>query len=82
MRNPLRGVAIRGVATLTYVLIAFFIVDGFMTVSLAMLHRRELSARWEGMMVNGFIDLILASIVISGLQARSSGHLACSWVSR
>ena len=60
--NPLQGLA-----TLTYVLIAFFIVDGVFIIALAIAHRRELSGKWEWMMVNGVIDLILAAIVIFGL---------------
>ncbi len=60
--NPLRGLV-----TLTYVLIAFFIVDGILIIILAIAHRRELSGKWEWMMVNGVIDLILVGILISGL---------------
>ncbi|MGB8277449.1 MAG: HdeD family acid-resistance protein [Methylovirgula sp.] len=60
--NPLQGLV-----TLTYVLIIFFIVDGILTIILAIAHRGELSGKWEWMMVNGIIDLILAGIIISGL---------------
>ena len=60
--NPLQGLV-----TLTYVLTAFFIVDGILMIVLAITHRRELSGKWEWMMVNGVIDLILAAIIISGL---------------
>jgi len=60
--NPLQGLF-----TLTYVLIAFFIVDGILIIILAIAHRRELSGKWEWMMVNGVVDLILAGIVIAGL---------------
>ena len=57
----------RGLVTLTYVLVAFFIFDGILIIFLALAHRRELSRRWEWMLVNGIIDLILAGIVISGM---------------
>ena len=60
--NPLRSLM-----TLTYVLVAFFIFDGVLIILLALAHRRELSRRWEWMLVNGIIDLILAGIVISGM---------------
>jgi uncharacterized membrane protein HdeD (DUF308 family) len=60
--NPLRGLM-----TLTYVLVAFFIVDGIFIILLALEHRRELSRRWEWMLVNGVIDLVLAAIVIAGM---------------
>ncbi|MEJ0095463.1 MAG: HdeD family acid-resistance protein [Methylocella sp.] len=60
--NPLHGLI-----TLTYVLIAYFIVDGILTIILALEHRKDLSDRWQWLVVNGVIDLILAGIVISGL---------------
>jgi uncharacterized membrane protein HdeD (DUF308 family) len=56
-----------GVATLTYVLIAFFVIDGLLIIVMAFEHRRELSGRWEWMMLGGFMDLILAAIIIAGL---------------
>jgi uncharacterized membrane protein HdeD (DUF308 family) len=59
--NPLQGLV-----TLTYVLTAFFIADGILVIILALAHRRELSGKWEWMMVNGVIDLILAAIIIAG----------------
>lgn len=60
--NPLQGLV-----TLTFVLTAFFIVDGIFIIVLAISHRRELSGKWEWMLINGIIDLILAGIIISGL---------------
>ncbi len=60
--NPLQGLV-----TLTYVLIAFFIFDGVFMIMLAISHRRDLSGRWEWVMWNGVIDLVLAGLVLSGL---------------
>ena len=60
--NPLRGLI-----TLTFVLIAYFIIDGILIIALAIAHRREFSGKWEWMMLNGIVDLILAGIIISGL---------------
>ena len=60
--NPLQGLV-----TLTLVLIAFFIVDGILMIILSVSHRRELSGRWEWMLFNGIIDLVLAGIIIAGL---------------
>jgi uncharacterized membrane protein HdeD (DUF308 family) len=57
----------QGVATLTYVLIAFFVIDGIIIIVMAFEHRRELSGRWEWMMLGGVMDLILAGIIIAGL---------------
>jgi len=60
--NPLRGLV-----TLSYVLVAYFIIDGIFMIFLALAHRRELTGRWEWLLVNGAVDLILAGIVISGM---------------
>jgi uncharacterized membrane protein HdeD (DUF308 family) len=60
--NPLAGLA-----TLTYVLIAFFIIDGVLVIALALHHRRELSGRWEWMLIGGIMDLVLAAIILAGL---------------
>jgi uncharacterized membrane protein HdeD (DUF308 family) len=57
----------QGLATLTYVLIAFFLIDGILMIVLALEHRRELTGRWEWMMIGGVMDLVLALIIISGL---------------
>jgi uncharacterized membrane protein HdeD (DUF308 family) len=58
---------LQGLVTLTYVLTAFFIIDGIVIVAYAIAHRRQLSGKWEWMMVNGIIDLVLAGIILSGL---------------
>src|SRR5580704_1508811 len=67
--NPLQSLVTlpSGLVILTYVLIAYFIVDGILMIILAIAHRRELSGKWEGILVNGVIDLILAGIIIAGL---------------
>lgn len=57
----------KGLATLTFVLIGFFIADGVLLIVMAIEHRRELSGRWEWMMLNGALDIVLALIIISGL---------------
>jgi uncharacterized membrane protein HdeD (DUF308 family) len=57
----------QGLASLTYVLIAFFIVDGVLIIILALEHRRELFGRWEWMLLGGVMDLVLAAIIVSGL---------------
>jgi uncharacterized membrane protein HdeD (DUF308 family) len=57
---------LQGMATLTFVLVAYFIVDGAAIILLAIVHRRELSGKWEWMLMNGVIDMILAGIIISG----------------
>lgn len=60
--NPMRGLV-----TLTYVLVAFFLIDGVTMIFLAIAHRRELSGRWQWIAFNGVMDLVLAVIVLSGM---------------
>lgn len=60
--NPLSGLA-----TLTYVLIAYFVAEGVFTIALAIAHRRELMGRWEWLLLNGVMDLVIAAIVIVAL---------------
>lgn len=60
--NPLAGLV-----TLTYVLIAYFVIDGVLSIVHAIEHRREQSSRWEWMVFSGVIDLVLAAMIISGL---------------
>jgi len=68
--NPMQGLL-----TLTYVLIAFFIVDGAAMIFLAIAHRRELSGRWEWLLINGIIDLILAAVILSGMPGAAAWAL-------
>ncbi len=56
-----------GLATLTIVLVAFFAADGISNIVLAIAHRRQLSDRWEWLLVSGVLDLVLALVVILGL---------------
>jgi uncharacterized membrane protein HdeD (DUF308 family) len=56
-----------GLVSLTYVLIAFFIVEGVATIMFALEHRRELTGRWEWMLASGIVDLFLALVILTGL---------------
>jgi uncharacterized membrane protein HdeD (DUF308 family) len=60
--NPLQGLM-----TLTLVLTAFFAVDGVLMIVLALAHRRELVGRWEWVLANGAMDLVLAVLILLGL---------------
>jgi uncharacterized membrane protein HdeD (DUF308 family) len=68
--NPLAGLL-----TLTYVLIAYFAIDGALMIALAFEHRRELSSRWQWMMLNGVIDLVLAVLIIAALPGAAAWAL-------
>jgi len=58
---------ISGTLSLTLVMIAFFVVEGVVTLMYAFEHRSQLSGRWGWMLVSGVVDLILAGIIFAGL---------------
>jgi uncharacterized membrane protein HdeD (DUF308 family) len=58
---------ISGAVSLTILLIAFFIIEGVVSIMFALDHKRELSGRWGWMLVSGIVDLVLAAVIISGL---------------
>jgi uncharacterized membrane protein HdeD (DUF308 family) len=64
-----------GALSITLVMIAFFIVEGVATIMYALEHRRELSGRWEWMLVSGVIDLILAAIILMGYPGTAAWAL-------
>jgi len=64
-----------GAVSLTFVLIAFFIVEGVLSILYAIEHRRELSGRWGFMLASGIVTLILAAIIIMGLPETAAWAL-------
>jgi uncharacterized membrane protein HdeD (DUF308 family) len=58
---------ISGAVSLTLVLIAFFVIEGIVSIMYAIEHRNQLTGRWGWMLVSGIIDLILAAIIFIGL---------------
>jgi uncharacterized membrane protein HdeD (DUF308 family) len=58
---------ISGTISLTLVLIAFFIVEGIVSIMYAIEHRNQLTGQWGWMLLSGIIDLILAAIIFAGL---------------
>jgi uncharacterized membrane protein HdeD (DUF308 family) len=56
-----------GLISLTYLLIAFFIVEGIVTIMYALEHKRELTARWGWMLLSGVVDLVVAVLILLGL---------------
>jgi uncharacterized membrane protein HdeD (DUF308 family) len=63
-----------GVISLTFILTAFLVVDGLIMIMFGIDHRRQLSRRWEWLVVNGVLDLILAAIIVMALPG------SVSWV--
>src|SRR5262252_9409640 len=64
-----------GALSLTLLLIVFFAIEGVVSVLYALEHRRELSGRWEWMLLSGVIDLVLAGIILAGLPGTAAWAL-------
>ena len=64
-----------GAISLTLLLIGFFTVEGVVSILYALEHRRELSGRWEWMLVSGVIDIVIAGIVLAGLPGTAAWAL-------
>src|SRR6202047_558956 len=58
---------VQGVLTLTIVVGAYFLAEGVATIMYALEHRRELSQRWQWLLVGGIMDLLIAAMIIAGL---------------
>jgi uncharacterized membrane protein HdeD (DUF308 family) len=56
-----------GEISLTFILTAFLVADGFFMIMFGIEHRRQLTKRWQWLVVNGVLDLILAAIVVLAL---------------
>jgi len=66
---------VSGALSLTFVLIAFFIIEGIVTIMYAFEHRKQLSGRWGWMLASGIVDLILAGIIFAGLPGTAAWAL-------
>jgi uncharacterized membrane protein HdeD (DUF308 family) len=58
---------VEGALTLTIVVGVYFLAEGVATVMYALEHRRELSERWSWLLIAGFMDVLIAAIIIAGL---------------
>jgi uncharacterized membrane protein HdeD (DUF308 family) len=56
-------------------LMAFLILEGIVTVILALDHRRDLSGRWGWMLASGIVDLSLAVFIVIGFPATATWAL-------
>ena len=63
---------IQGALSLTYVLVAFFVIEGVASIMFALDHKRELSGRWAMMLLSGIVDLVLATMIIAGLPSTAA----------
>jgi uncharacterized membrane protein HdeD (DUF308 family) len=71
----LLGWPVPGAVSLTLLLIAFFIIEGVLSILYAFEHKKELSGRWGWMLISGIIDLILAAIIWAGLPGTAAWAL-------
>ena len=69
------GSPAQGALSLTFVLIAMFLIQGIATVMYAIEHRRELTNRWGLMLFSGIVTLALAVIIIAGLPGTAGWAL-------
>jgi uncharacterized membrane protein HdeD (DUF308 family) len=61
-----------GALSLTFVLIAFFLIEGAVSIMFALEHKRELSGQWGWMLLSGIIDLVLAAMILAGLPSTAA----------
>ena len=63
---------VSGAVSLTILLVAFFIIEGVVTIMFALDHKRELSGRWGWMLVSGIVDLVLGAMILAGLPSTAA----------
>ncbi len=68
----LLGSPLTGAFSLTLVLIAFFLIEGAVSIMFALDHKRELSGQWGWMLISGIIDLALAVMIFAGLPSTAA----------
>jgi uncharacterized membrane protein HdeD (DUF308 family) len=68
----LLGSPLTGAFSLTLVLIAFFLIEGAVSIMFALEHKRELSGQWGWMLISGIIDLALALMIFAGLPSTAA----------
>src|SRR5487761_2465634 len=61
-----------GALSLTLVLIAFFVIEGVVSIIFALDHKRELSGKWGWMLMSGIVDLILSVMIFAGLPTTAT----------
>jgi len=61
-----------GAFSLTLVLVAFFLVEGAVSIMFALDNKRELSGQWGWMLASGIIDLALAIMIFAGLPSTAA----------
>ena len=65
---------IGGLVSLTFVLAAFLLIDGIVTIILALNYRSSNARNWGWMLLNGVMDLLLAGLIVVFLPG------AATWI--
>jgi uncharacterized membrane protein HdeD (DUF308 family) len=66
---------VEGAASLTLVLIAFFIVEGVFQIVASLSYRDIFPSQWGWMLASGIVDLILAALIIKGWPSTATWAL-------
>ena len=53
-----------GVLSLSLALAGFLVLDGLLSIAMAMDHRRHLTPKWTWLLINGAIDLAFAGVIL------------------
>jgi hypothetical protein len=54
------------------ILVAFFLIEGGVSIMFAIEHRRHFSSRWAFMFASGVVDIVLASLIILAVPGTSA----------
>jgi len=68
----LLAMPLSGAISLTFLLVAFFIIEGVASIMFSLEHKRELSGRWGWMLTSGVIDLVLGGMILAGLPSTAA----------
>src|SRR5476651_529762 len=68
----LLAMPLSGAVSLTVVLVAFFMIEGVVSIMFALDHKRELSGRWGWMLASGVVDLALGGMILAGLPSTAA----------
>src|ERR1017187_9329606 len=68
----LLAMPLSGAISLSFLLVAFFIIEGVASMMFSLDHKRELSGRWGWMLASGLIDLVLGVMILAGLPSTAA----------
>jgi uncharacterized membrane protein HdeD (DUF308 family) len=61
-----------GAVSLTFVLVAFFVIEGIASIMFSLEHRNELPGAWLMMLLSGVVDLVLGGMIFLGLPSSAA----------